>query len=59
MSKETRFSLLMSVAFLFFSVGYLMILPKYSISGLDVVDRLGDTTRICGLVVLFINVLRG
>lgn len=58
-SKETRFSLLMSVAFLLFSIGYLMILPKYSISGLDLVDQLGDTTRICGLVVLFINVLRG
>ncbi|MGI9059384.1 MAG: hypothetical protein ACR2H5_12465 [Ktedonobacteraceae bacterium] len=59
MSKETRFSLLMSVAFLLFSIGYLMILPKYSISGLDVIDRLGDTTRIVGLVTLFINVLRG
>lgn len=59
MSKETRFSLLMSVAFLLFSVGYLMILPKYSISGLDVVDRLGDVTRIFGLVTLFINVLQG
>lgn len=59
MSKETRFSLLMSIAFFLFSVGYLMIIPKYSIPNLDVVDRLGDVTRITGLVVLFVNVLRG
>ena len=59
LSKETRFSLLMSVAFLFFCAGYLIILPKYSVPGLDLLDRMGDITRICGLVTLFINVLQG
>jgi hypothetical protein len=59
MTKETRFSLLMSIAFLFLSIGYLMIIPKYSIANLDLVDQLGDLTRICGLFTLSLAVLTG
>jgi hypothetical protein len=59
MTKETRFSLLMSFAFLFLSTGYLMIIPKYSILNLDLVDQLGDLTRICGLITLLVSVLTG
>lgn len=59
MTKETRFSLLMSFAFLFLSIGYLMIIPKYSTPNLDLVDQLGDATRICGFVALLLSVLTG
>ncbi len=59
MTKETRFSFFMSAAFLLLCAGYLMIIPKYSIDGLDLLDRMGDMTRITGLATLLTAVLLG
>lgn len=59
MAKETRFSLLMSVAFLLLSAGYFVIIPKYSIPNLDLLDELGDLTRVSGLITLFVTILIG
>jgi hypothetical protein len=56
MDKETRFSLLMSVAFLLLSCGYLFIIPKYTTPN-DVLDRSGDLMRIAGLITLLFAVL--
>jgi len=56
MKSDTRFSLLMAVAFLALSFGYWIILPKY-FSPNDVLDREGDITRVCGLIILFFAVL--
>jgi hypothetical protein len=56
MDKETRFSLLMSVAFLLLSIGYSIIIPKYTTPN-DVLDRSGDLMRIAGLVTLLFAVL--
>lgn len=53
---ETRFSLLMGIAFLALSFGYWIILPKYFVPN-DTLDRAGDITRICGLIILFLAVL--
>jgi hypothetical protein len=58
-SKETRFSLFMSVAFLLLSIGYSLILPKYFFLHEDLLDQLGDVIRIFGLTVLLIAYLRG
>jgi hypothetical protein len=59
LSKETRFSLLMSAAFLLLSIGYVLILPKYFFAHQELSDQLGDVVRILGLVVLLIAYLRG
>jgi len=59
MAKETRFSLLMGVAFLLLSAGYFVIIPKYSIPNLDLLDELGDLTRVGGLITLFVTILIG
>jgi len=56
MKMETRFSLLMGLAFLALSFGYLIILPKYFIPN-DGLDRTGDIMRVCGLIFLFFAVL--
>lgn len=56
MDKETRFSLLMSTAFLLLCIGYLIIIPKYTTPN-DVLDRSGDIIRIAGLVTLLFAVL--
>ena len=56
MDKETRFSLLMSGAFLLLCCGYLFIIPKYTTPN-DVLDRSGDLMRISGLVILLFAVL--
>jgi len=56
MRNETRFSLLMGLAFLALSFGYWIILPKY-ISPNDALDRTGDIMRVCGLILLFLAVL--
>ena len=56
-SKETRFSLLMSLTFLLLSFGYLLNVPKYSMPGMTLLDNVGDYTRISGLVVLLIAML--
>lgn len=52
-SKKTRFSLLMSAAFLLLSLGYVLILPKYLFAHQEVLDHLGDVIRILGLIGLF------
>lgn len=56
MSKETRFSLLMSGAFLLLSTGYLLNMPKYLDKHLTLLDNIGDSVRICGLIVLLITI---
>ncbi|HLL79053.1 MAG TPA: hypothetical protein VKT25_06110 [Ktedonobacteraceae bacterium] len=53
---ETRYSLMMAFAFLLLSYGYLIILPKY-FSPNDFLDRTGDITRVCGLLILFFSVV--
>jgi hypothetical protein len=58
MKKETRFSFLMSAAFLMLSFGYCIIIPKY-ISPNDALDRGGDIVRVCGLITLFLATLVG
>jgi hypothetical protein len=62
-TKETRFSFLMGTAFLLLSVGYFIVILKYGgnsgpISA-DVIDRVGDITRISGSIALFIAIVRG
>ncbi len=49
---ESRFSLLMSGAFLFLSFGYWMAIPKYFGPGMEQLDQMGDIVRIIGLVLL-------
>jgi len=58
-SKETRFSLLMSVAFLLLSIGYWLNMPKYMDSHLVLLDAVGDGVRITGLVALLIAIFLG
>jgi hypothetical protein len=58
-TKETRFSFIMSAAFLLLSVGYLVIIPKYSIPNVDLLDHVGDLTRVTGLITLLSAVLLG
>jgi len=57
--KETRFSLLMGIAFLLLSFGYLIIFPKYILAHQDLLSNIGDTMRISGLVVFLIGYLVG
>ena len=59
MTKETRFSFLMSAAFLLLGTGYFIIIPKYSSSIFESLDPIGDITRIMGLVTLLVAVLLG
>jgi hypothetical protein len=56
MRKETRFSLLMGIAFLLLCLGYSIIIPKY-VTPNDALDQNGDFIRIAGLLVLFLAVL--
>ncbi len=56
MGKDTRFSLLMSAAFLLLCLGYSIIIPKY-VTPNDALDRGGDMIRIAGLLVLLLAVL--
>ena len=58
MTKESRFSLLMSGAFLLLSIGYFIILPKYFQPN-DTLDHIGDITRIAGLITLLITIFFG
>ena len=59
LSKQTRFSLLMSVAFLLLSFGYLLILEQYFTTGTNqsLFDNAGDITRMFGLGALFVALL--
>jgi hypothetical protein len=58
MKKESRFTLLMSGAFLLLSVGIFIILPKYSQPN-DTLDHIGDIIRIGGLLTLLSAVFIG
>jgi len=58
MRKETRFSFLMSAAFLLLSFGYIIIMPKYVYPS-DLFDHIGDIARICGLVSMLVAVVGG
>jgi hypothetical protein len=58
-TKETRFSLMMSLAFLLLSVGYVLNVPKYSSHLFTLLDNIGDVTRIFGLITLLVTVLIG
>jgi hypothetical protein len=55
-SMETRFSFLMSGAFLLISIGYWMAIPKYLSPGMELVDQVGDIVRTCGILILLIAV---
>src|SRR2546427_8613368 len=55
--KETRFSLLMAVAFLLLSIGYGVLLQQYFVPLPDLFDSIGDLIRMGGLVILFLAVL--
>ncbi len=57
-TKETRFSFLMSAAFLLISIGYWMAIPKYFGPGMEQIDQMGDIVRTCGILVLLIAVLQ-
>jgi len=50
-SKETRFSILISAAFLLLSIGYCLILPKLLVSHVEFLDQIGDIMRILGIIV--------
>jgi hypothetical protein len=58
-SKQARFSLLMSVAFLFLSFGYLIILFQYFSPQPQQLDNIGDLMRIGGFIALLIAVIAG
>jgi hypothetical protein len=57
--KETRFSLLMSIAFLLITFGQLLGALKYFVPNPDVLDGPGDIMRILGLFSLLAAVLEG
>ncbi|MBZ5686391.1 MAG: hypothetical protein LAP86_15275 [Acidobacteriia bacterium] len=58
MTKETRFSFLMSGAFLLLSFGYFTIMPKYAYPS-DLLDHVGDLMRVSGLASLLAAVVAG
>jgi len=59
MNKQTRFSLLMSIAFMLIAFGYLMIAQQYFVANADLFDNIGDITRMLGLCVLLLAVVGG
>jgi hypothetical protein len=59
MNKQTRFSLLMSIAFMLIAFGYLMIAQQYFVANADLFDNIGDLTRMMGLCVLLLAVVGG
>jgi len=59
MRKQTRFSLLMSVAFVLLAFGYLMIVQQYFVNTGVLFDNEGDLIRTIGLIALLIAVFRG
>lgn len=58
-SKETRFSLLISLAFILLSIGYALILPQYLLPHQEGLDYLGDGIRIVGLFILMGAYVKG
>jgi len=59
MSKETRFSLLMSLAFLLISVGISFYTMKFIVPHSLSFDFVGDSIRVVGLVILLIALFIG
>jgi hypothetical protein len=59
MSKQTRFSLLMTAAFFLLSFGYLIIILQYVVTPSVSFDNLGDVIRMVGLIALFAAVIKG
>ncbi len=59
MRKETRFSFLMGLAFLLLAFGPWFVIEKYFVANPDLYDYTGDITRLIGLFILLIAVLRG
>jgi hypothetical protein len=59
MSKQTRFSLLMGLAFLLLSFGYLVILQQYVDPNAVLLDNIGDVVRMGGLISLLVAVITG
>ena len=57
-TSETRFSFLMSAAFLLICIGYWMAIPKYLGPGMQQVDQVGDIVRTCGVLTLLLAVLQ-
>jgi hypothetical protein len=58
-SKQARFSLLMSMAFLLLSFGYLIIVQKYFSPQPGILDNVGDLIRMGGFTTLLIAVIAG
>jgi hypothetical protein len=58
-SKETRFSLMISASFLLLSIGYALILPHYLLPHQEGLDYLGDGMRIVGLMILMAAYVKG
>jgi hypothetical protein len=59
MGKETRYTLLMSVAFLLLTFGYIFILPPLFVPHLDMLSNTGNILRIVGLSMLLLAFLCG
>lgn len=59
MKKETRFSFLMGAAFLLVAFGTFISFEKYFSTSPDLLDNVGDVTRIVGLVILLVAVILG
>ena len=59
LDKQTRFSLLMALAFVLLGFGYLLIAEKFSVSNLMLFDNAGDILRLGGLLLLLAAMLVG
>jgi hypothetical protein len=59
LKKQTRFSLLMGIAFALLGFGYLVIVQQYFVPNGASLDNVGDIIRMTGLITLLVAVLRG
>lgn len=59
MKKETRFSLLMAITFILLTVGQWLVFQKYFVASGDIIDNIGDITRLVGQVVFLVAVIIG
>jgi hypothetical protein len=59
MKKETRFSLVMSLAFFCLSFGYILIIPRFFLAHADMLTLVGDVLRVIGLAALAFGLLGG
>jgi apolipoprotein N-acyltransferase len=59
MKKESRFTLLMSIAFILLTVGQWLVFQKYFVPDGQIIDNVGDITRLVGQTVLLIAVIIG